>query len=93
MIYGLVDSILERWTAKYGLHMYREHRGEPVRTTDLVEKSGSKVQIWVQPGAQSDTWEVHLCDYQKQRKDWSGPAADLESRLTKAYSLARSWVD
>lgn len=92
MIYDSVDPILDRWAANKGLHIYREYKGEPVRTTDLVGKSGAKIQIWVQPSGRSDTWEVHVWDYHKLRKDWLGTAADLESRLDEAYALAHSWM-
>ena len=48
---------------------------------------------WVQPGATSDAWEVHVWDYHERRRDWWTAAAELESKLTDAYRVARSWVD
>jgi hypothetical protein len=90
--YEPVDPVLQKWATRNGLHLYTEYKGESVRSADLIGKSGAKVQIWVQPGKTPNTWEVHVWDYHKRRKDWQSGTADIDSKLTDAYRVAESWV-
>ena len=93
MRYDPVDPMLQKWARENGLHLYTEDKGEAVRSADLVGTNGTKVQIWVEPGATSDSWELHVWDYHKRKKDWRAGTAEIGSKLTDAYRVARSWVD
>ncbi len=93
MGYELVDQVLERWSAAHKLQVSTAYKDEPVRSIQMVGVKHSRVQIWVDPVSPAGIVSVHLWDYHRRRKEFSGPVDDLNTLLEKAYQLATKWLD
>ena len=91
MSYQVLDSILEGWAKKRGLHIYTTYKDEEVRSIDIVSPAGKRFQLWLdEPGRNGET-TVHIWDYRKRKKDFNAVLSNLESQLERAYSEVKGW--
>lgn len=90
--YGSIDPGLTRWAARHSLLIATEYKDSVVRSTDVVGRTGKKVQIWVDPPDRTasirDVW-----DHRSSRADLVATESDLERVLDSAHAIAREWVD
>jgi hypothetical protein len=93
MSYELVDEVLESWSSAHQLQVSTEYKGEPVRSIQIVGAKDSRIQIWVDPVSPAGIVSVHVWDYYRRRKEFSGPVGDLNRLLEGAYQLATRWLD
>jgi len=90
--YTVIDPILERWAARHDLLIATEYKDSAVRSTDVVGRSGKKVQIWVDPPGPDGSLTVHVWDYRTNRADLIATRSDLDDVLERAHVLAQQWV-
>jgi hypothetical protein len=93
MGYELVDEVLEPWSSAHKLQVSTEYKGESVRSIQMVGAKHSRIQIWVDPVSPAGIVSVHLWDYHRRRKEFSGPVVDLITLLEGAHQLATKWLD
>jgi hypothetical protein len=93
MGYELVDEVLEPWSSGHKLQVSTEYKGEPVRSIQMVGAKHSRLQIWVDPLSPAGIVSVHVWDYHRRRREFSGRIVDLNTLLERAYQLATKWLD
>jgi hypothetical protein len=92
MSYDVIDSVLKRWATAHGLHIYSEFKGEAVRSTDLVDAQGRRCQMWLDPPDSGGRVGVHVWDYRKRRKDFTGSVETLGEVLEQALVQGKEWL-
>jgi hypothetical protein len=92
MNYRDIDPDLMAWAARHDLHLYTDHRDEPVRSVDVVSKGGMKVQIWVDPPDSDGIVGVHVWDYRRRRLRFMASVDSLSLALDRALASARDWL-
>lgn len=86
-----IDPTLARWCQSRKLLLQREYRGEPARSTELVDDQGCRYQLWVEKNG-SDLWTAHAWDFGDRRGVWSAPSGDLASALDLALDQVMEWI-
>ena len=95
-----VDSILETWAKKFGLHIYKVHQEEEVRVVSVVDDSGEQYSIWIHP-LPDELYEVSCAwslgkkvERKRVTKQWKtvSSVADLSNELERAYETVDLWI-
>jgi hypothetical protein len=92
MSYSSVDPIIVSWATKHQLFVYSRYQDLEVRSVDVVDLTGHKFQIWIDP-PKGKSVSVHAWDYKKRRKDWNVEVENLNQCLNEALYLVKSWGD
>lgn len=92
MSFDPVDEVLEQWLRVHKVRLYKEFKGEPVRSFDVVSPTGDKVQIWIDPVSDRGDVHVHIWDYRRRRRDLSGTISELIRLVDDAHATAQAWL-
>jgi hypothetical protein len=93
MSYEQIDDTLNAWASEHGLHIFTEYQGYEVRSTDVVDQSGNKYQIWIDVPEADGKVEVHAWDYKKRREDYIATKLSLMQALEAAHAQVALWID
>ena len=77
MKFKKVDKIFSHWAQNSGLNVQTEYKGEEVRSTDILDNSNKKWQLWLVPVDSENQCVIHYWDY----KDISRYSKVLNSEL------------
>jgi hypothetical protein len=92
MTYDAIDAALKGWAATRGLQLFSEYRDEPVRSMEVVGRTGMKVQIWVDPPHPDGTVDLHAWDYRDRIVEVTSSVDDMTADLDRLIDLANKWI-
>lgn len=88
--FSQLDPLLRRWSQDRGVPLFTSHRGEPVRSFELVGSCGAtRCQIWVETG---ERVTVSVWDYGSRKRELDADVSNLYERLDEAWRLGGSWL-
>lgn len=93
MSYDQIDNTINAWASEHNLNIFTSYQGFDVRSTDVVDKSGNKYQIWIDEPETGGLVEVHAWDYKKRQKDFVTTTLSLSSALETAYLQVSTWIE
>ena len=77
MKFKKVDKVFSQWAQGSGLNVQIEYKGEEVRSTDILDSSNMKWQLWLVPVDSEEQCVIHYWNY----KDISRHSKVLNSKL------------
>jgi hypothetical protein len=93
MTYSLVDDAIRRWARQRSLALQTEYRDAEVRSLELVDMTGNRYQIWVDPPSADGQVVVSAWDFSETRKSWSGAASRVAELLDEAFRWVHVLID
>ncbi len=90
MSYSKIDFIIEKWASDNALHLYKEYKGEEVRSVEIINSVGKKHQIWIDPPRENKI-TVSAWNFKKKSKTWKVKYKQLESTLSEALNQVNNW--
>jgi hypothetical protein len=90
MNYASIDSTIRNFARKHSLLISTVYKDAEVRSIEMVNSSGKRCQIWIDPPNSGGGVGVHAWDYKKMRKDNIVPASVLSECLEDVYMWCQS---
>ena len=91
MSFSSIDPIIRTWATANSLAVQTTYQDSEVRSVQIVGVAGQKAQIWIDSPTGGQV-SVHVWDYKKSRRDWTGAMQNLAGYLTDALITARTWT-
>jgi hypothetical protein len=92
MSYAAIDDALRSWARANGVTFATRYRDDEVRSFDIVDAAGARVQIWVNHPVHA-TVTVSAWDYRARKWTRDVPLLAVGDALTNAVTVARAWLN
>lgn len=91
-MYEALDHLILSWARSHDLHVATEYKGAEVRSIEIVNSTGTRYQIWVDPPQDPGCTVVHARDFCERIKRFAVRDCDLVSAFEHAYSTVQDWM-
>jgi hypothetical protein len=89
--YSEIDSTLNAWALRHGLHIYTTYKDYDVRSVDVTGGSGKRYQIWIDAPDSEKQIGIHAWDYEKHTAEIPSGITQLANHLEDVYGIVQSW--
>lgn len=91
MSYVQIDPIINIWISKNNLFLVKSYQDCEVRSVELVDKKGTRYQIWVEEPKNNN---IKICawDCKKRKIEIIANKSDLLEKLEKAFLTVKNWM-
>ena len=87
-----IDRILKDWARRNSLTLHTVYKEIEIRSVEIVDKGGSRFQIWVDAPDDAGQIGLHVWDFKRKRRDFLVASVDLNEYLENVLKIARSWA-
>ena len=78
-----IEQTFSHWANSVGLTIQAEYQGEEVRSTEIIDGSNQKWQLWLVPVNESDECVIHYWNYNDISRHVNVDNSDLLTKLTE----------
>ncbi len=83
MDFSKIEQTFSYWAKSVGLIIQTEYKGEEVRSTEIIDGSNQKWQLWLVPAKESEECVIHYWNYNDISRHAKVDNSDLLPKLTE----------